>query len=526
MNTKDPIIVKLPRRVSIVHIILLTLVGVVTAMACGWSYITDHSVRFNSFRSGRGFYRLPPLPIMYDKKTGKELSVNEIFDDENNLYGQKGDNDQTDSLSLHVESQRLWDHAQAAIDKLDLNEAQGFLEKLLTLTNEPTIDDEPERQQRRNSAVDMLDALTALKHGSKVSSVKAYLDARNAYDLFADRSIEDLINQAPRDNNLADNWTYLSAADHLQRGEKEAAADLFRKLAKSYPNSEKNESALFMAAKVTMESSIAFGDSDCVADETESDNKNETAESESAKTCRDDNWHAAIKDFQEVMRKYPSGRYFDDSHGWLAYLYIQGGERAKGLAEYYRMLGDPKDRSTRLKAKKSLQVLGHRSDDATLDQLEKLIAGEPETAMAYAYHRIYNYAVDSTYQKVEFGYSSDSSYGNDRKKEVAQAHDAGNHELARIVNFATAVMKRYPASKVSAGFVLRVAEAQVELRNYSEALVQARKALSIGLQAELKPQALWIKGSCEHQARDFKAARGNIQSTHNRISQRQTDGRC
>ena len=61
-----------------IRTVIFILAGVVTAMACGWSYITDHSVRFNSDRSGRGFYRLPPLPIMYDTKTGKELTVSEI----------------------------------------------------------------------------------------------------------------------------------------------------------------------------------------------------------------------------------------------------------------------------------------------------------------------------------------------------------------------------------------------------------------------------------------------------------------
>src|SRR5437870_5101138 len=66
---------------------LFVLFGVAIAMACGWSYITDHSVRFNSHRTGRAFYRLPPLPIMFDRKTGKELSVNDRYDDENNLDG-------------------------------------------------------------------------------------------------------------------------------------------------------------------------------------------------------------------------------------------------------------------------------------------------------------------------------------------------------------------------------------------------------------------------------------------------------
>jgi hypothetical protein len=64
-----------PRRLVTLFAVLS--VSAMTGMACIWSLFTDHSVRFHSFRSGRGFYRLPPLPIMYDSKTGKEIAVNE-----------------------------------------------------------------------------------------------------------------------------------------------------------------------------------------------------------------------------------------------------------------------------------------------------------------------------------------------------------------------------------------------------------------------------------------------------------------
>jgi len=116
------------------------------------------------------------------------------------------------------------------------------------------------------------------------------------------------------------------------------------------------------------------------------------------------------------MEKYRHCRYFDDSRGWLAFLYRRGGERAKALAEYYRMLGNSTNRSARLEAKKSLQIIGHKFDDATLDQVEQLIAGDVDASMAYAYHRIYNYAIDLTYQHAE---KWDTYYEskNDRKKE-------------------------------------------------------------------------------------------------------------
>src|SRR5215471_6143216 len=68
-----------PLRVAIVF-----LLSVVTALACGWSLWIDHSVRFNGQRSGRGFYRLPPLPFMYDSEKGKELTVAQMDEDEYN----------------------------------------------------------------------------------------------------------------------------------------------------------------------------------------------------------------------------------------------------------------------------------------------------------------------------------------------------------------------------------------------------------------------------------------------------------
>ncbi len=51
---------------------LFLLIVSTTSLACIWSLFTDHSVRFNSFTSGRGFYRLPPLPEMYDSRTGRQ----------------------------------------------------------------------------------------------------------------------------------------------------------------------------------------------------------------------------------------------------------------------------------------------------------------------------------------------------------------------------------------------------------------------------------------------------------------------
>src|SRR5438105_3394088 len=179
MNKKNPIIADLLRiivRKGVIRTLILTSISVATAMACGWSYITDHSVRFNSHRTGRAFYRLPPLPIMFDRKTGKELSVADQSDDENNFDGQEQENSPTTLASATPEPQNVWEQAKLAESEADLNKARELLQKYLALTAEPSIDKESKRQKRRNSAYDMLDALTALHTGSNVKSVRAYLD--------------------------------------------------------------------------------------------------------------------------------------------------------------------------------------------------------------------------------------------------------------------------------------------------------------------------------------------------------------
>lgn len=58
--------------------------------------------------------------------------------------------------------------------------------------------------------------------------------------------------------------------------------------------------------------------------------------------------------------------------------------------------------------------------------------------------------------------------------------------------------------------MLRVAQAQFELQNYAEALNLARKALAMGVNGDARAQALWIKGSAEHQRKDFQAARATF----------------
>lgn len=502
-------------RNNVVRNVIVLLAGAVTALACGWSMFTDHSVRFNSFRNGRGFYRLPPLPIMYDPKTGRDITVAEVgvenYDGEM-LADTTAPNRHDPATS---DPANVWGQIGEAIDSEDLAKAGNLTRRYLDLTALPTVDEESDRQAHRNSAYDILDAMTALKQGSKPAAVKEYLAARYRFVPAVVPNDDEQI--AAADVNLRDNWDYLTAAHIDSQTEPDKALQAFREHAAKYPHSEKNEAVLYTIAKLTLESSYSFQNSGCgiMGKEIFGDDI-DPSKVEPFEKCRDESWTAAINGFRRLMQKYPNGRYFNDARSWLGYLYRRGGARAESLAEYYRLLGDPSDRATRLAAKKSLQVMGHEYDDATLDKVEKLIAGDRNAAMAYAYHRIYNYAIDYTYTEFENWccYGDDKwQQEQDEKTRVADAQTKGKHELDRIVRFATAMMKRYPQAKLTGGFVLRVAESQIELQNYTDALKMADKALGLGVSGGLRAEALWIKGSSEHQHKNFAAAR----STFNKL---------
>ncbi|HYJ91891.1 MAG TPA: outer membrane protein assembly factor BamD [Pyrinomonadaceae bacterium] len=476
----------------------LLLLSAIAALACGWSYITDHSVRFNSYRSGRGFYRLPPLPIMYDQKKKKELTQPEV---ENFGYDDGEYDPDSDLIATPDESDIAWEEAKTAIDNSQLDVAHDRLKKYLELSNVPTFDEEDERRSRRSSAYDILDAMTALKEGSTPESVKSYVITR-----LTDAEIP--VN-SESDRNLKDNWAYLKAARAYTSSEKENAMAAFKSHAAKYPRSEKHESVLYMIAKLTMESSYSFAHDGCGIEGTTSWGEPvDQSKIEPIEKCQDEAWRDEIERFKKLIAEYPNGRYNKDSKGWLAYLYYRGGMRAEALAEYYRLLGNTTDRTWRLRAKQSLDIVGQEQSDETLNKLENLIENEPDTAMAYAYHRIYNFAVDRTYNEADLW--GDWQQRSEERTRNAKEINAGNHELERIAAFATAMVKRYPKSHISGGFVVRVAEAQLELQNYDDALEMARKAVSLGVKNDLRAQALWIEASVQHQKKDLASARTAI----------------
>ena len=462
------------------------LAGIAAALAaalkvsgCGWGYYTDHSVRFNGYRNATEFARLPRLPDF------SRLNQNRLFSwDEDVGYVEEN----------YVERERrkdeidaLWDSAEEFQGNGDLVEERKKLGEYINVTNGLSQVDwggPKDLQARRNSAFDKLDALTALDQGSPRQVVAAYLRARSFYDeKQPPEDVSKSLSFCHTDRNLQDNVAYLEAALFYRDG-RSIGVESFAEVARRYPKSEKREASLFMSAVDLMKSSRSSGE-------------NEPQEPDAS--LRDEDWESARRGFQQVMREYPKGRYYVDAQGWLAYLWLRAGERANALADYYRMLASDNE-TARAAAVVSIGFARHKATERDMARLEALIAGEPRTALAYAYHEIYNYAVRHRCPRYD--------YGDDDKCNPKRV----TNELQRIAAFATGMIARYPNTPAGGGLVLRVAEAQLELENNADAARLARRALALGIRGDQRAEALWVAGAAEHRLRRYDTARRALET--------------
>jgi outer membrane protein assembly factor BamD (BamD/ComL family) len=466
--------------IGLVAGIVAALVAALKASGCGWDYYTDHSVRFNGYRNATDFARLPRLPDF------SSLNQNRLFawdDDvgyvEENYVKREKRREEIDAL---------WDSAAEFEGNGGLVEERQKLREYIDATNGLRQDawgGPKDLQARRNSAFDKLDALTALDHGSPSHVVSNYLRARFFYD--EKLPVEDLkksLSFCRTDRNLHDNVAYLEAALFYRDGVG-IGVESFAEVARRYPNSEKREALLFMSAVDMMKSSRSY-------------DGNEPQEPDAS--LRDEDWESARRGFQQVMREYPKGRYYVDAQGWLAHLWLRAGERPNALADYYRMLSSDNE-TARAEAVISIAFVRHKAAERDMAKLEALIAGEPRTALAYAYHEIYNYAVRHRCQRYDYGFGED-------KCEPKRVTD----ELQRIAAFATGLMTRYPNTPAGGGFVLRVAEAQLELENNADAARLARRALALGIRGDQRAEALWVAGAAEHRLRRYDTARRELET--------------
>lgn len=503
---------KIPRKRNATRIALRVLLFVftlaATAIGCAWMG-TSHSVRFNDYQTEREMGRLPPLPTLANGMNDARAYW------ENEDIGQTPDDDYTVGEKRTKEVDALWERAAAAEKDGNLGLDRELLNEYLKRTEigrdvwfYPSA-----RQMRRNSAIDRLDALSSLDRGSNASKVKAYLNARQAHD--SDKPVAEDVSHAldlvHSDINLKDNVAYLRSAELCRQEQFAEAAKAFRALVRQYPRSEKREAALFMAAVSTMKTSATY---------IPASGSSDYAVGVPGKSSPDQAWRQAFVAFQKVITESPRSRYFNEARGWLAYLMLRNRDRAAGLAQYYRLLGDKHDENARIGAAFSLTLVRSSATEDEMSRVEKDLANEPDAALAYAYHNIYNYSIDpgNSYppynqepirdSKGAVDYEAERLRSEEQAKELKKNRaTTGRKELTRTLDFSRRLMARYPNLAVGGGFALRAAQASEELEDSGAAVSFALRALQSPLSGDERAQALWTLGIAQHRLHHFDDAR-------------------
>ncbi|HJZ79002.1 MAG TPA: tetratricopeptide repeat protein, partial [Pyrinomonadaceae bacterium] len=461
------------------------------------------------YQTEREMGRLPPLPTMANGLNEGRLAWDDYNNEDGEYYWEKAEKKAKDLDTL-------WARAETAEQDGDLALDRKLLEEYLQLTDVVRSPESSEikSQGRRNSASDRLDALSALDSGSNSLAVKAYLEARRLHDgANPDSSaIDRLLEPIQSDRNLKDNVVYLKAAEKYQQKQYQEAAEAFKALAQQYPRSEKREAALFMTAVATMKSSATYIPFSGNADY---DSKEPAASADQA-------WHDAYTAFQQLVNEYPRGKYFNEARGWQAYLHLRRHDRAAALVQYYRMLTDD-DEKARTEAAFSLTLVRSAATDEEISRVEKELAGDPRAALAYAYHNIYNYAIDPTSESAPYEVVKDSSGQEDfeatrrRSEELEKEWRAdkkrlGQEGLTRTLEFAKRLMTAFPNLSVGGAFALRAAQASAELDDNEGAVKFAQRALQSRLADAERCQALWTLGVAQQRLRRLDEARRNFQT--------------
>ncbi|HEX7723599.1 MAG TPA: tetratricopeptide repeat protein [Pyrinomonadaceae bacterium] len=498
MNLQRTIRIHTGSEVSLVILIGLAIVAAaITAIGCAWPG-TSHSVRFNSYQSEREMGRLPPLPTMANGLNEKRAVWDVESDDDD------PDVDYSNSVDGSKKTDSIWERAETAEKDGNLHLDRDLLTEYLKAAVS---------QVRRNSAIDRLDVLNALDHGPSTPAIRAYLNARRLYDRDKpdESEIERALEPVKSDRNLRDNVAYLNAARQYRQNNFEAAAGAFKALAQQYAHSEKREAALFMTAVATMKTSATYVPASGNAGYDYGEQSN---------TTEDQAWHDAFAAFQKVINEYPHGKYSNDARGWQAYLWLRRHDRAAALAQYYRLLAD-KDEHTRIEAAFSLQLVRSPATDDEMARVENELANEPQAALAYAYHNIYNYSIDPGPDRPPYEEVKDSSGREDfdatrarserlEKEWRTERADTSRKELARTLEFSKRLMVNHPDLSLGGAFALRASQASEELEDNAAASQFARRALQNRLNSSAREQALWTLGIAEHRLHHLDAARKNF----------------
>lgn len=491
--------------IAMFSVIALSLTGAAIAvLGCGWSG-TSHSVRFNGYQSEREMSRLPPLPTMAN-------GINPIrasWDSDDEPYDED-DEDAFDDYSSSEDGSKtldsLWERAEEAEKNGNLSLARDLLIEYLK---------HGVAQTRRNSANDRVDALNALSQGASSTAISAYLEARRCHDE-DDRKSCDVgkgLDIAARDRNLKDNVAYLKAAEMYQQKNFAEAPAAFKLLASQFRHSEKREAALFMSAVATMKTSTAY-----IA----ASGNAQYDYGESVNIHIDQAWHDAYAGFQAVIDGFPRGRYLNDARSWQAYLHLRRRDRASALVQYYRLLADERDEKARIEAAFSLTLVRSPATADEMSRVEQHLADEPQVALAYAYHNIYNYSIDPgeawpPYEEVKDAngnYNYEASRARQEQVEQDWSDDREStqrKELLRTLAFSKRLIANYPRMSVGGAFALRAAQASGELGDNKTAIEFAQRALRSSLKADERTQALWTLGVAQHRAGELAGARASFE---------------
>ena len=497
------------RRVTLKPVAMFSLgvfsliVAAIAVLGCAWIQ-TSHSVRFNGHQSEREMGRLPPLPTMANGMNERRLQWQY---DEAEL-------DPDSVPTAEDQSKSLWERAETAEKEGNLNLERTLLTEYLKQTAIAR-DFWSDRKGDRNAATDRLDALSAISQGANPTAISAYLEARRCHDEVGARwcDIDASLNLAGRDPKLEDNVAYLRAAEIYQQKKFADAAAAFKRVAEQYPHSEKREAALFMTAVATMKTSAAY-----IA---ESGNTGYDY-GESVDITIDQAWHDAYAAFQRIVNEFPHGKYFNDARSWQAYLQLRRRDRAAALAQYYRLLADERDENARIEAAFSLTLVRSPATDDEMARVEQDLSDEPQAALAYAYHNIYNYSIDPgafspPYESVktavgEIDWEATRARNEEREEEWRKDRtDNSREELIRTLKFSKQLMARYPNLSVGGAFALRAAQASEELEDNETAITFAQRALRSSLKAGEKTQALWTLGVAQHRTGKFAEARASFE---------------
>ncbi len=516
------------RRIVTTMIVMLCVAvsAVSVVIGCGWSG-TSRSVRFNGVFTEREFDLLPP----FSEHLGDDYprGVNGV-DVSEELYPEDYEAQEAASVKLEKEIIDTGTRARNGEASGDLQQAREAWQTYLSLTeNQPPISyprqsEDTEDKPSRNSVIDRLDALTEIKRGASPEAVRQYLKARDAYDERATdaqnkTNAADASNAyepyfgvegakaldiASQDARLNDNAFYLWCAALYRAKEYGSAAFNFSKIVAQNRTSDKRDAALLMKGLAWMRQSASFHEDDDTA-----------LSSPPCIECGNFDFDPAQDAFNQLLREYPRGRYVADARGWLGYLALRVGRTGDALADYYRLLTPGNNYAARFNALVSLRLTRSDATPADMKRVEQLLAREPDAALAYVYHNLYNYTFSGYLNFDESDAFADAKYGsydydyNERvRKHRAEA--AKKEELERIARFAERLMKAYPRTKVEAAFMLRLAQANLELDREQAAWDLAKRAMTNGLANDLRPEALWVQAVAAHRLKQHTVARHTL----------------